>query len=155
MGARTYLEPRGCPMATIDTHPESSVLRIIKDLRDDTTSLFRQEVALAKRELAGKAITFGKNTVLIAVAALIGLYAVFFFFFFLNNLIQAGVHRAGFSPAVSAWFAPLLVGMLLGIGALILALKSLKTIRKEKAIPQRTMDSIREDKDWIKGKLKG
>ncbi|MDB5102831.1 MAG: hypothetical protein JWP91_520 [Fibrobacteres bacterium] len=143
-------------MATIDTHPDnSSVLRIIKDLRDDTTALFRQEVALAKREIAGKAASFGKNTAMIAVGALIGLYAVFFLFLCLNNLIQAGLHKTGFSPAVSSWFAPLILGMILGVGALVLALKSLKAMRKEKAVPQRTLDSIREDKDWIKGKLKG
>jgi hypothetical protein len=142
-------------MATIDTHPDTSLLRIIKDLRDDTATLFRQEVALAKREIAGKALSFGRNTAMIAAGAVIGLYAVFFFFLFLNNLIQAGVHRIGLSPAVSAWFAPLFLSMLIAAGALILALKALKAMRKEKAVPQRTLDSIREDKDWIKSKWKG
>lgn len=141
-------------MATIDTHPDS-VLQIIKDLRDDTTALFRQEVALAKRELGAKASTYGRNAAFLGVSAFVGMYALFFIFLFLNNLMQTGLTAVGFSPAVASWFAPLILGMLLGIGALVLALKALKAIRKEKPMPQRTLDSIREDKDWIKGKVKG
>ena len=142
-------------MATLDTHPDTSFLQLIKDLRDDGIALFRQEVALAKQEMAGKAVAFGKNTVFLAVAALIGLYALFFLFLFLNNLLQAGLVGLGLSDSVSAWLAPLLLGMLLSIGALATALKAIKSLRKEKPLPQRTLDSIREDKDWIRGKVKG
>ncbi|HKP96668.1 MAG TPA: phage holin family protein [Fibrobacteria bacterium] len=148
-------------MATIDTHPEPSklkdpsVVRIIKDLRDDVTALFRQEVALAKREMSGKAATFGRNAAFLGLGALVGLYAVLFFCLFLDNLLQAGLTAIGFPDPIAAWFAPLILGMLLGIGALLLSLKALKAMRKEKALPTRTLDSIREDKDWVKGKLKG
>jgi hypothetical protein len=141
-------------MATMDTYPDSSFVKIIKDLRDDATALFRQEVALAKREMAGKAVTYGKNTVFLGIGALVGLYALFFVFLFLNNLLHTGMTALGLSEAVASWFAPLLMGMLLGIGALVLTLKALKAMRKEKPLPQRTLDSIREDKDWIKEKVK-
>ena len=141
-------------MATIDTHSDS-LLQIIKDLRDDTTALFRQEAALAKRELAGKAATYARNAAFLGVSALVGVYAVFFLFLSLNNLLQTGLAVVGFSPGVASWFAPLIMGMLLGIGALLVALKALKAIRKEKPMPQMTLDSIREDKDWIQGKVKG
>jgi hypothetical protein len=142
-------------MATIDTFPDTSFLRIIRDLRDDVTALFRQEVALAKRELAGKAMSIGKNTVYLGIGAVVGLYALFFVFFFLNNLLASGMIAIGLSDHVAAWFAPLLFGMLLGIAALLLSLKSLKAMRKEKAVPRATLDSIREDKDWIRTKVKG
>ncbi|MDB5049294.1 MAG: hypothetical protein JWO30_2365 [Fibrobacteres bacterium] len=141
-------------MTTMDTYPDSSFVKIIKDLRDDATALFRQEVALAKREMAGKVATYGKNTVFLGMGALIGLYALFFVFLFLNNLLHTGLTAMGTPEAVASWFAPLLLAMLLGVGALLLSLKALKAMRKEKALPQRTLDSIREDRDWIKGKVK-
>lgn len=142
-------------METIDTHPDASLVKIIRDLRDDVTALFRQEVALAKREISGKAATYGRNSVYLILGAGVGLYAALFLCLFLNNLIAMGLTAAGFSGPVAAWFAPLILGMLLGITGLILALKALKTMRNEKPLPKRTLDSIREDKDWIKGKVKG
>src|SRR4051812_31541962 len=115
-------------MATIDTYPDASLLKIIRDLRDDVTALFRQEVALAKREMVGKATTFGKNSVYLALGAIVGLYALFFVLFFVNNLLQHGLSAIGFSDPIAAWFAPLLLGMLLGIAALVLSLKALKSM---------------------------
>jgi hypothetical protein len=142
-------------MATIDTHPDPSIVKIIKDLRDDVTALFRQEVALAKREMSGKAVTYGRNAVFLGLGALVGVYAVLFFCLFLNNLLRAGLTALGFPDPIAVWFAPLILGMLLGIGALLLSLKALKAMRKEKPLPQRTLDTIRDDADWVKGKLKG
>lgn len=142
-------------MATIETHPESSLLSIVKDLRDDAATLFRQEVALAKREAAGKFASIGRNSVLLGAGIFIGLYAVFFFFLSLNNLLQMGIKAAGFSPDNSAWFAPLLLFMILGICALIPVRKGIKAMGKEGAAPRKTMETLREDKDWIKSKVKG
>src|SRR5690606_14759373 len=139
-------------MAVIDTHSDPSLVQIIKDLRDDTTTLFRQEVALVKKEMAAKAATYGKNVGFLAVAAVVAVYAVFFTLLFLNNLLQTGLSAAGLSESVSLWLAPLVLGMVLGIGALFLALKALRSLGREKPIPEKTMESIREDKDWIKGK---
>lgn len=140
-------------MATIDMHPDPSLVQIIKDLRDDTTTLFRQEVALVKREMGAKAATYGKNIAFLAVAAVVAVYALFFTLLFLNNLLQTGLLAAGMSDSVSSWLAPLLLGMILGISALLLALKAIRSLGREKPVPEKTMESIREDKDWIKGKL--
>jgi hypothetical protein len=142
-------------MTTVDTHPDSSFIKIIKDLRDDATALFRQEVALAKREIAGKAAIYGKNSVFLVLGAVIGIFALFFICLFLNNLLHVGLTAMGISDPVASWLAPLILGMLLGIGGLLLSLKALKTMRREKPVPQKTLDSFREDKDWIRGKMKG
>jgi hypothetical protein len=152
---KPIFEEKGRFMAIIDTHPDSSILSIVKDLRDDTATLFRQEVALAKREVTGKIAAFGKNSALMVAGAFIGLYAVFFFFLSLNNLLQMGIKAAGFSTDNSAWFAPLVLFMLLGIAALLPIRKGIKALGKEGAAPRRTMESIKEDKDWIKSKVKG
>lgn len=142
-------------MASFETHTDSSLISIVKDLRDDAATLFRQEVALVKREAAGKFASFGRNSILLGAGIFIGLYAVFFFFLSLNNLLQMGIKAAGFSQDNSAWFAPLLLFMILGICALIPVRKGIKAMGKEGAVPRKTMESIKEDKDWIKSKVKG
>src|SRR5438067_2288490 len=113
----------GVNMATLDLHPEPSIIHVIKELRDDTLRLFRQEVALAKSEVAGKFTALGKNTAFLGAGAFVGLYCLFFVLLFLNNLIQAGLTAAGFSGSVSAWFAPLILSLLLGLTALSFMLK--------------------------------
>src|SRR4051812_48784660 len=79
-GPKPILRSGGDPMATLDTHPDPSLMQIVRDIRNDASTLFRQEIALAKREVVGKALLFGKNTVFIAAGAVVGLYAIFFVF---------------------------------------------------------------------------
>lgn len=142
-------------MAIIDMHPEPTLVHVVKELRDDTLRLIRQEVALAKREITGKVGVIGKNIAFLGAAALIGLFCLFFILLFLNNLIQAGLSAAGFSGSVSAWFAPLILSTVLGAVAFAFTLKSLRSIRKEKFVPEKTLSTLKEDKDWVQAKLKG
>jgi hypothetical protein len=142
-------------MSTIDIHPEESLLRIVKDLRDDAVTLFRQEAALAKREVAGRISALAKHFAWAAIGGLLGLYAVFFLLLGLNNLLQTGLQAAGMGDAVSAWLAPLLLGMIVAIGGLLTVLSGLRSMRKDASVPSATVDSLRENRDWIKEKRKG
>lgn len=139
--------------AGTDGRPEPSILRMIKDLRDDALALGRQEIALAKREMASKATRLGRNAVFLGIGAVIALYGLFFVFLSVNNLIFAGLGKAGFSGAVANWLAPVLVGMMLLVVALALTLKSLRAMRKARPVPERTVATLREDKEWLKRKI--
>jgi len=142
-------------MSMVDIHPEASLLGIIKDLRDDAVTLFRQEAALAKRELAGRVSALARHFAWAAIGGLLGLYAVFFLFLGINNLLEAGLRAAGIGASVASWLAPLLLGMIVAIGALLTVLTGLRSMRKDAAAPSATVDSLRENRDWIKDKRKG
>ncbi|MEO6097480.1 MAG: phage holin family protein [Fibrobacteria bacterium] len=142
-------------MSTLDIHPEASLLRIVKDLRDDAVTLFRQEAALAKRELAARISALAKHFAWAAIGGLLGLYAVFFLLLGVNNLMQTGLQSAGIGAAVASWLAPLLLGMVVAIGGLLTILNGLRSMRKDVAVPSATADSLRENRDWIKDKRKG
>lgn len=133
---------------------DPSLIRIVRDLRDDSLTLIRQEVALAKREMVEKFTGLGRNTVFLAIGALAGLFGLFFVLLALNNLLFSGLARAGFSGGVANWFAPILVGMGLFIVALSFVLKGLRKMRMAMSMPDKTMETIREDREWIKGKMK-
>ena len=136
-----------------DGRTEPSILRMLKDLRDDALTLGRQEIALAKREMAYKAAGLGRNAVFIGLGALTALYGVFFVLLSLNNLLFAGLDKAGFSGAVANWFAPGLVGMMLLIVALSLTLKALRAMRMARTMPERTVATLREETEWLKRKI--
>jgi hypothetical protein len=133
---------------------DPSLVQLIKDLRDDTLALLRQELALAKREMTSKIARIGRNAAFLMIGAVIGLYCLFFILLGLSDLLQAGLFASGFSGTVSTWLAPLILGMLLGIAALLLALKALRSLRREKPLPEKTVATLREDRDWLKGKVK-
>jgi hypothetical protein len=132
---------------------QPNLIRIIKTLRDDAMTLVRQEVALAKREVMGKVANMGKNAVFLGVGGVIAVFGLFFVLLALNNLIFAGLARA-FSGATANWLAPALTGMSILIAALFLILKSLRGMRRSAPIPDRTLETLRDDKEWVKGKLK-
>lgn len=134
--------------------PEPSIISMIKDLRDDALALGRQEIALAKREVASKVSRLSRNAVFLGVGGLAGLYGLFFILLSLNNLLFAGLGKAGFSGSVANWFAPVLVGMGMLIVALSLTLKALRAMRRSLTVPEKALETLREDKAWLKEKIR-
>lgn len=131
-------------MSAVDTHPEESVFRLLKAVKEDLTDLIKQEIALAKREFTAKAKGVGRSAALFAGAAGIIVYAVFFLCLFLNNLIQTGLAGLGLTAAKSAWLAPLSVGLLLAIGGALLALSALKSLRRANPVSAESLRTLRK-----------
>jgi hypothetical protein len=133
---------------------DPSIVRIIRDLRDDTLSLVRQEVALAKREMALQAGKLGRNAAFLGAGGLIAVFGILFALLAVSNLLFAGLAKAGFSGAVANWLAPALLGMILLIVAASLALKSLRGMRRALPVPRKAWGALKEEKEWIKGRIR-
>lgn len=136
-------------MAFMDTHPETSVFHLLRELKDDLADLIRKEIALAKREAAAKARDLGKSAALFGAAVGIALFAVFYMCLFLDHLLTAGLIALGLSAVMAAWLAPLVLGALLGIGALVLLLGGLRSLKHADPKPGswRTVRSFRSLRD--------
>lgn len=131
---------------------ERSIGQLLKELRDETTTLLRQEVDLAKTEMGEKASRVGKNVGSLAVGggvAFLGALALLAAVIYgltsiLNQFMSVGV---------AIWLAPLLVGLVLaGIGYSLVN-KSLATLRQESLTPQRTTQTLQENKEWLKARM--
>lgn len=131
---------------------ERSIGQLLKELRDETTTLLRQEVDLAKTEMSEKASRFGTNVGALAMGgavlflgALALLAAVVYG---LTSLLDQFM-----SVGVAIWLAPLLVGLVLaGIGY-SLTQKALATLRQESLTPRKTTQTLQENKEWLKSKM--
>ncbi|MCC6493386.1 MAG: phage holin family protein [Pirellulales bacterium] len=127
---------------------------LFRELRDETTDLVRNEVKLAKIELGEKVSRVGRNSAYAALGSIFSTAAlVILMFAAAAGVYAALVEGAGLAHMTSGWLAPLIVG---GIGLLIgLALlwKGLRTISSESVVPQRTVDSLRDDKQWVERKV--
>ena len=112
-------------------------------LAQDTSTLVRQEVELAKTEMTQKATRVGKDIGFllvggaVAYAGLLGILAA----------IAIGLGQLG----VPWWLAALIVGVVLLIGAGILALIGLRRIKRGPAVPADTIESVKTDVKAVKG----
>ncbi len=133
---------------------ERSIGDLIKELRDETTTLMRQEIALAKAETMEKARAATRNGMTAGIGGGIA-FAGFLFVllgasFIITNILVA----AGVGPFVSLWLGPLIVGVVVVIVGLILLSKGLNGLSKNSIVPQQTLKTLQEDGQWVRAKLK-
>ena len=136
------------------TRDERSVTELLKDLRDETTALLQQEVALAKTEMSEKVSRIGRNAAYLAVGGAIAFAGLMFLLQAVNNLVELGLIRAGLSEETAVWVAPLIVGAVVALIGYALVQKAITTLKHEPIVPQKTVDSLEENKQWVKQKAK-
>jgi|SRR5688572_8869733 len=120
---------------------EASLGDLFSDLAAQTGKLIRQEAALAKSELADKASAAGKDIGLMAAGAFLG-YAG------LLAIVAAAI--AGLASVVPLWASALIVGAVLAIVGYFLVSSGLSHIKSANWAPEETIESIREDAEWLK-----
>lgn len=140
---------------TTNTVPrdDRSIAGLIRDLREETTNLLKQEVELAKTEMAEKATKVGRNLAYLAVGGLVAYAGAMFLLLGLSVLASWGLHSAGLSEEMASWLGPLIVGLIVGIIGFALVQKARRTLAKESLKPEKTIQSLQEDKEWTQQKL--
>jgi ABC-type transport system involved in multi-copper enzyme maturation permease subunit len=120
-----------------------SFVELVSDLPRLVIDLGKAELAHLKAEFAAKAKYAGVGIGLFVVAAV-------FLFFALGVLVAAGV--LGLAVVLPGWAAALIVFGALLILAAILVLVGVSSLKKVNGVaPQKTIDSIKEDADAVKG----
>jgi hypothetical protein len=118
---------------------------LFSELAQETSTLVRQEVNLAKTEVSQKASRVGKDVGFLAaggVVAYAGLLA-----------ILAGVIVL-LGQVIPMWLSALLVGLVVGAVGYFLIKKGLDALKKEDVAPRQTIETLKEDGQWIKDQTK-
>lgn len=139
-------------MAVSNVKEELSIVQLLRELTTATRTLLKQEVDLAKTEMSEKASRVGANLGSVAVGgavAFLGAIALLLAVIYglgaiLNNFL---------SPETASWLAPLIVGGILAAVGYSLIKKALETLKRESLTPQRTTQSLQENKEWLKQKI--
>ena len=113
---------------------------LFSDLSSKASLLVRQEAQLAKVEMSQKVSKAGRELAIIAVGATLGNAA-------LLTLVAALI--LFLEPWLSLWVAALLVGIVLAIVAGILAWTGYEALKRIDPVPNRTVATLREDKEWL------
>ncbi len=128
----------GRPMRSVD---ELSTAELVQQATDQVSRLIRDELTLAKIELAEKGRHAGKGAGLFGGGGLIALFGV-------GVLILALVF--GLAEAMPLWLAALIVGVLLLVVAALLAVLGRSQMRRASPpVPRSMVRSVRADVDAV------
>jgi uncharacterized membrane protein YqjE len=131
------IAPPGRPPGSEPPLGDQSLAELMRRLSDQSTLLVRQEVDLAKAELAEKGKQAGIGAGMFSGAAVFGLYAV--------GALTATLILA-LSLAVAGWLAALIVTVLYAAIAGVLALIGKTRVQKGvPPVPERAVQGIKED----------
>lgn len=122
-------------------HEDSSIGELFSRLADQAGGLVRDEVDLATTELSHKARRAGKGVGLLAAGAALGFAGLLSFIAMAIILLAL---------AVKLWIAAIVITGLVVAGALILVELGLAAIKREKLAPRHTLQTMREDVQWMK-----
>lgn len=136
-----------------DGRERASIATLLKDLRDEATTLLQQEVALAKTELSEKAAVAGRNAASIAVGGFIALLGLGFILMAANNGLYALLTYLGVNPGIAIWLAPLLLGVVVALIGYVMIQKGLSTLKRISPVPEKTVQTLKEDKQWLTNKV--
>lgn len=131
-----------------ETAPGRSFGDILRELRDEGSTLVRQEVALAKAEVQEMLEEYRRN----AIAMGLGLAVLVLALLPLVESLVRGLtalFEGWMGLAVAVWVAPLIVAVALGAVGYALFKKGTRGIRGVGVVPERTKESLQQDKRWI------
>ncbi len=131
-----------------------SVPELLRDLRDESTALLQKEIALAKIETGEKVSRTARNVGYAGAAALVILAG--FLFLLYAATAGLGVGLAKLNPALaehSLWLAPLITGLIVILFGYLLLRKALNTLKSESLMPEKTVQTLKEDKEWLQRKV--
>ena len=130
------------------TAPQENTLRdrptgeLLKELSDQTTTLVKQELDLAKAELAEKGKQAGTGAGMFGGAGLFGFGAF---------AALTACFIAVLATAMDTWLAALIVAVVYAAVAGVMALTGKKKVQEAvPPVPEQAKDSVKEDLEWVK-----
>jgi Protein of unknown function (DUF1469). len=120
---------------------EQSLGDLFSELANETSTLVRQEVALAQTEMTQKAVKAGKNIGFLVVSGAVGYAALLAFMAGLIAIL------AYFLPV---WLAAFIVAVIAGGAAYFTGMPALAELKKMDPAPRETVETLKEDAQWLK-----
>lgn len=124
---------------------DRSLGELLSELSQETETLVREEIALAKAELSQKASQAGRDVGFLAAGGAVA-YAGFL------ALIAALILGLG-QLGLTWWVSALFVGIVIAAIGGYLVWKGIDDLRQGSVMPQETIKSVQEDVTWTKQQI--
>jgi len=134
------LRPEGERVA----QPERSLTSLIADLATETTTLVRKEVELARAEVSEKVSQAAAGAISLAAGGFVALLGLIY-------ILLAAVYAL--SRVVPDWAAALIVGGVVTLIGVFMLMAGKKKIAATNLQPERTIETLKDDKRWAQSQL--
>ena len=125
---------------------ERSLGELFGKLSAETSTLIRQEFALARAELKEKGREAGKGAGFLGGAGVVALLAAGALTAFIILLLD---------EVMEAWLAALIVAVVYGAIAAVLGLRGRQRVQQATPpVPEQTVETVKEDVEWAKTRAK-
>ncbi len=128
-------------MSVQDDARERGLGELVKDLAGQTSTLVRQEIKLAQAEVTEKGKVAGRGAGMLAGAGVAALLML--------GTLTAVLVVALDSP-LPLWLAALIVTVMWGVAAAVLAQSGRKALRAATPPAPQTVETVKEDIQWAK-----
>lgn len=133
---------------------ERSLGDLFSELASETSTLVRQEVALAQTELTAKATKVGTNVGFLVAGGAVAYTALLVILAaVVIGLTQLISSVTGWQLITSAWIAATIVGLVVGIVAYVLVTRALAKLKETELTPRQTVETLKEDAEWLKNQV--
>jgi hypothetical protein len=134
---------------TASRNPEGrSLISLFSDLWRETSALVHEEAELAKAELTEKVSQVSTGVAAVAIGG-----AIVFSGFLVLLGAAVGALFLVLDTEHRVWLAPLIVGLVVVVLGFIVLAMGRKELKANNLAPSRTLDSMRQSADLVKGHL--
>lgn len=126
---------------------------LIRELGSESSRLVQQEVSLAKAEMREKVNVYERNAARIAIGGALLLGAVLVLVIAVNRALTALLHQF-MAIELAVWVAPLILAVVFGLIGWSMVRGGQRAIKEEGVMPQQTMETLRQEKDWVKREVR-
>jgi hypothetical protein len=126
---------------------------LLRRLTDQTVTLVRQEFLLARAELREAMQSYARHSIRIGAGAAILVAGILVLLAAAVAGLFVGLNRA-LPWYVAAWLSPLIIGGIAAMVGAIMIGRARRALRQTHLKPQKTIDTVRADAQWVKDRLR-
>lgn len=125
---------------------EPALGELFRTLAQDSATLVRQEMMLAKAELQQNVRAAVRDATMVAAGGALALVGGLVLILFLVLALGDALNEY--------WLGALIVGAVLLLAGGLLAMSSLKKLKGDGLAPERTLETLKEDKQWAQNEIR-
>lgn len=126
---------------------------LLRELREETTTLLRQEVALAKCELGENSRQVRRHVTILAAGGAVVYAGTIVLLLGFARWLESALLAGGMAPELANWLSFVLVGGGVAVTGALALFWALRSLSHDPLAPRRTWETLRDDKAWLERKF--
>ncbi len=130
-----------------------SIVSLLRNLRDEGSTLLHQEISLAKAEMSEKAVELTNNAVQLSIGGFVAYAGGIIVLLGIADLVAVFFVHQGLTQNTAMWLARSIIGIIVSVVGWLMVSRARARLLNDTFVPEKTIDSIEETSRWAEQKL--